>query len=770
MKRTLRLLGLLGLVLLPAQAAHAKTKAQLLGTLAKGTLNNVLGNEISSALTNLGVFDMLGLGGGTDPVLDAKLDQIIMQLQVVQADITDLKMDVATLTNTVVAQAQMVQLQTLIHDMDDAQNRVTMCAQQVALVAQARGTDATDAQIHDFALQMVGRQAGPCDLSAQFSIIHDRIVTDQTLGSAESAFYSLLAQVAYNSNPRVPFEQIASHFIQYSITQREALELVRGAYSALGEADNLQTVFTTPPNNFLAKLRDEEVAFLQGADAYISAGSPPYDTSPAALADAIVQRLEGVSREATTYSLSIRDDAGDLTPLLVASGTDATRPMLAMGDTVAGAVSTYYGMKNTPITVGLGSCLASPPQDGFAYVRPTGGTGGGFKLGSSCTVHIERHLLKNVPADVAGTWTVNGRNGAVAVGAPALLNAATLATETADEALALAGDSGGRGSGASAFTLVADATDPSTVSLAIDLPGQPMTLVRAGTKHAFVAGAAGDVAKFTRVPFGPRYPDRYALMSGTQYLWIGTDGFAALSDTETWFDFQRTADGHTELVYDGGVVYVDAQYIQVFHGESPDDVWATAPNLAVGTAAINQWALPDDNVPRVRPGTSLQIYPPCLNGAGLGTNASYSFGLGPTLPSSECSDNGLAYVAYWAKFTNEDDKDRTFRLTLTGQADLGTGQSIGYAGIHCFIPGIGSPDDHLDTDLPQVTTAMPSKSTTPQVFDPSNRNVTVPAHGSLSVDCQILDARGLTPARMTFTQFIVQPCKGSAGGTCGSYP
>ena len=67
--------------------------------------------------------------------------------------------------------------------------------------------------MRSFALQMVGREAGPCDLSNQFSIIHTRIVTDQVLGSAESAVYSLLARVARSKG--IEFERIASHFIQY---------------------------------------------------------------------------------------------------------------------------------------------------------------------------------------------------------------------------------------------------------------------------------------------------------------------------------------------------------------------------------------------------------------------------------------------------------------------------------------------------------------------------------------------------------------------------
>src|SRR5581483_8044959 len=107
----------------------------------------------------------------------------------------------------------------------DAATSVQLCAQQVALVAQSPGTTSADDQMRAFSLQMVGRMAGPCDLTNQFSIIHSRIVTDQALGSAESAVYTLLARVATNNG--IEFERIASHFIQYAITQREALDLIR---------------------------------------------------------------------------------------------------------------------------------------------------------------------------------------------------------------------------------------------------------------------------------------------------------------------------------------------------------------------------------------------------------------------------------------------------------------------------------------------------------------------------------------------------------------
>src|SRR5262245_40398339 len=216
----LRRLGVLILAAVLLRPAPAAAQAQLLARVA----GIALGQVVSDTLP--GVF---GLGGGSDPAVRAKLDQIIGQLQVVQGDVTQLKADVSTLTNTVVAQSNLIQLQSLLHDMDDASTRIQLCAQQVMLVAQAPGTDAADQPLYMFALQMVGRQAGPCDLTSQFSIIHARIVTNQVLGSTQSAFYDLLARAARDNG--IAYERVASHFVQYAIIQREALDLIRGAYT-----------------------------------------------------------------------------------------------------------------------------------------------------------------------------------------------------------------------------------------------------------------------------------------------------------------------------------------------------------------------------------------------------------------------------------------------------------------------------------------------------------------------------------------------------------
>src|SRR5262249_41119547 len=154
---------------------------------------------------------------------------------------------------------------------------------------------------------------------------------------------------------------------------------------------------------------------------------------------------------------------------------------------------------------------------GFSYVRPMPSANLGFKIGSSCDLHLERHLLQNVPAQVAANWTVSRRYGTLPVGAYTLRNAATLDDETAADALALGGSPVGRGSGFSGFSVIADPANPSIVTLAIDLPGAPATPIVAGTAHAFAAGT-GTAAAFTRVPSGPNYPDRYALQNAAGYL------------------------------------------------------------------------------------------------------------------------------------------------------------------------------------------------------------------------------------------------------------
>jgi hypothetical protein len=575
-----------------------------------------------------------------------------------------------------------------------------------------------------------------------------RIVTNQLIGSAQSAAYDLLARVARDNG--IEYERVASHFIQYSIVQRQALYLIRGAYTLLGEADNLDAVFTQPPSDFLNKLRHESVAFLSATDSYITGGSPPYDPAPAALGDAIVQRLEGVPSQATTFSLSIHD-ATPLTPLLTPPAGSSVAP-ISLPDAVMDATTSYYATGVKPLTAGIGPCLASPPSDGFAYVAPTGGPGGGFKIGSSCTLHLERHLLRNPPTQLAADWTVNRRRQSVAVGSATLRNAATLKDETAADALAVAGDRAGRASGFSEFSLVPDAVDPSLVTLVIDLPGQPATPIGAGTAHALVAVPGGAGVSFTREPFGPQYPDRYALRTGNNlYLSVASDGFAELSATKTWFELRPTLDGHTELDYGAGILYVNHQYQQYYWGESPDDVWGNGPNLAVGPDAIAQWSVPADG-PRPPPPTPLTIFPACLDASGQPHDDGAS--------GSQCTRFGFRYVVYVAKLTNDDSFTRPLRLTLGARADyFSPGTYTVQGGLHCYAASINHT---FDNQLPLFSNPVTSAEKT-AVFESW-----VPANSSISIWCQA--ATGAAAPVNMITNFTIQPCKGAAGGTCMVYP
>jgi hypothetical protein len=755
-------------------AGRAEAQGALLGDLGKNLLGFAGGTALTRELNNLGVFAAIGLGSGPDPQTLALLNQIIGQLNTIQSDIGNLTAAVANLNATVIQQSTIDQLHAILLDMDDAQSKIQTCAQDVALVAMAPGTAMADMQLQTFAQQIAGLSAGACDPTTEFNRIHTRMVGDPSLGPADVPVYTLLARMA-RTGP-IPFTALAGHFIQYSLTQRKALNLIRSAYTALGEPAILQTLFAMPPTDFSNKLRDEEAAFLQAVDAYVTAGPPPYDPSPVALGDAIVQRLEGDSSQATSFSLSIFDDAPKFVPaLLLPDPNGIANPMtIAMSDVVQGAALTYYNMPNTELTAGIASCLSATPVDGFSYLERSNFTRGYFTMGSSCKLRLERHLSRNVPLNVDTSWKESVRGGSVPVTIN-LRNAATLADETAADALALGGDPSGAGSGFSSFTLVPGAMDPSTVSLAIDLPGQPGALIGAGSKHPFVAGG-GMTASFTKVPAGPQYPDRFALMSGGQYLSVGSDGYAALAAAPSYFDFVTTLDGGTELDYKGGVLYVDSQYRQIFHGESPDDIWANSVNLAQ-PAAIPWWNVGNNgpSAPRTAPTTSLPITLPCLSPTGA-----YEVGMTPVIrgspcpglcyDSSRCSDTGLPYVEYQVTLFNANQFPRAFQLFVAGQAtgvtSVGTTPYTGssQAGLHCY----GAGTDHLDTGA--VTVAAGATNTTGESM---YNNITVPAAigpiaGQVTIICQALDLV-YEPAHINISDFTVKPCQGMAGGTCTVY-
>jgi hypothetical protein len=124
-------------------------------------------------------------------------------------------------------------------------------------------------------------------------------------------------------------------------------------------------------------------------------------------------------------------------------------------------------------------------------------------------------------------------------------------------------------------------------------------------------------------------------------------------------------------------------------------------------------------------------------------------------------------VTYDVTFTNQDTYERQFRMELGGAAigpaaTVFNGSTVG--GVHCYIPGLGSPFDHIDT---AGVATQPSLGMATGIAGPWFVNV--PASGSRMIRCQVLDLIG-TPAVSIVNHFKVQPCKGTAGGTCTVYP
>src|SRR5262249_18032250 len=186
------------------------------------------------------------------------------------------------------------------------QGRINDCVNKLSQAAAAPPSDSADDLLREMAREIVGRGSlnGPCNYVADdFRTIHAQIVTGPLLDRLANGIYSLIARIARQNN--VSIETIATHFVQYQIVQRQVVELIRNAYTMLGEPQNLQKELEVTPN-YLGELRDEEIAFLDATDVYIlSQPGPPYDLSAASFADAIVQILEGTNRTLTTYSLSM---------------------------------------------------------------------------------------------------------------------------------------------------------------------------------------------------------------------------------------------------------------------------------------------------------------------------------------------------------------------------------------------------------------------------------------------------------------------------------
>ncbi len=758
MKRRCLLPG--AMALLAAGSAQAlppsgKSGAQLLEALARGTASDP-GGAVTTT-TGLGLFEAAGVGSKGD----AELTRVIAEVDALGAILIDLRNDFAPVLSSLQSGSDAAALQAAHANMSAAQASILNCAAAVEAVALAPGTDAADGALLDYAEQLVGTPTGPAgdctSVSAAFATINQTIVGDAA-NNVEGAYLPL----ARAMRPTFAFERLASHFIQYSLTQRAALTLLRGAYSLLDRQDAFQTALTTAPDDLLNALHDEEIAFLQAADTYVVTDNPSaFSVAPAALADAVVQRLEGTRAQVSTYSLSAID-APAFTPTVL----DASEAAVAVTDKLASDAASYYDTADAKLRAGIPSCAGG--NDGYSYVRPYPGQGMGFKIGSTCTVHVARHLKRNVTADPEHAWSVRGRySTSDQTLAFAPRNAATLADETSAEAFALAADATGEASGSTELLVVADASDPSVVSLAVDLPNRPKTPIRAGTAHAFVAAGTGEVASFRRVPFGPDAPDRYALAVNGTYLAVGSDGFATLDASPVWFDFRPKPGGHTELAYDGGVLLVDVQSLQAFFGEAPDTSLVNAANIATGLGFAG-WTVPND-IARPPPSGQLSLYPNCLQPSGTSDPAT------PVAPynvgTTECSDFDLAYQEYVAVFKNEDSVPRSFQFTLGATATwVSLPVSVESGGIHCFAFGIGSPDDHFDIGDVDVTAATPSASVPASKFTPAGWYLTVPAAGTFEMGCQVLDW-GSNPSGLVLDDFTVEPCREtSAPGTCTVYP
>lgn len=743
-----------------------------------GSSASIVG-AVVGVLSDLGIF--AGLGLGADAKIESELNQIINQLNTIHADLGTLTTDIGTSTQTIVNQVIESEIRTAEPTMAAAQARILSCVDTLTQAAAQPHSDANDAALLELAHEITSSTTNSACSHVQddFTAIHTQIVTASVLGATAPGFYSLVASVAVPK--KVPFANIVSHFVQYEVAQRQAVGLLRHAYTALGDPTTLQHKLTQSPN-YLAELRDEEIAFLNATDVYISSQPVlPHDTSPAAVADALVQLFEETPRQATTYSLSILDNAQPLTPVLTPPASGAST--VAMSNTLVGLTESYYGLSDFQFSANVADCNLATPGPGFAYLRPVAALHGGFLIGYGCTLHVERHMNAQLPTAVDSTWTVTGRGGSQPIGSPTFRNAATFATESSADGLALAADTSADRSPYSALSLVADSVDPTQVFLAVDLPTQAGARIGAGTTHTLVAGSPTPLA-FTRVPEGARYPDEYAFrLAGGSYLALGSDGYATLAATPTYFDLRRTADGHVQIIApDGRVLYVDQQYEQFFHGEAPDDVWGNDVNLALSTAAVAQWTYPVDGIPRTHASASpapgeLYYYPPCLDASGAGRYAGMTNYSGTQVSFDSTCSNGisnpftfqgtsLTYVMYDAAITNNDATAHNFQLDVGGAA-IGPAASMfsgtTYAGVHCYVPGASSPLDHLDA--PAAAT-QPLQGSGTGIGGPWV--LTVANNSTLIVRCMVLDHQS-PPAVLVINEFRAKPCKGADPTACVTF-
>jgi hypothetical protein len=721
----------------------------------------------------LGAFTALGLG--SDAETHAMLGQVLDQLNSIHAQLDTLTAEVATTNSTLLDQGEKIQSSPAIQAMNAAQLSLTRCADSVTQAAAGPRTDANDAKLRQLALQIVGgaTTSGDCTkLRDNFDTIHTWITADEGLPAASAGVYSRIARIARDN--ALPYDGLATHFVQYELLQRQAVSLIRNAYLMLGDPDTLNHELTEVPN-YLGLLRDEEISFLRATDVYITSNPIlPHDLTPAQQADGIVQAFEGVQQQVSTYSLSILDTAQPLVPTLrpdVSAGPEYT-----ILNTLSGTSASYYGAADLKLAE-IASCRLKPPTPGFSFLRPTGGAHGGVVYGASCDLHVERHLNREISNAVNNTWSVLGRYGFATLGPSTRRNVVTLNEETPDDALALMASPDGANSQFSALSILADHAHPEQVTLAVDVPSQPGAHRGAGTTHPLVAGSSTPLL-FTRIRRSARYPNQYSFKAANgQYLSVGSDSYATLGSDKAYFIVRTTGDGHSLLTtLDGQVLYVDFQTRQFFHGEAPDDHWGNIPNLADGIAAVTQWTVPIDGIPRTHasnsPSGQLYFYPPCLDAGGnpqfsgqdtqfltVGSFCSQGKGL--------FSGTSYSYVYYDLNLTNTDSNPHDVQITVGGAA-VGPPASeyngTTYAGVHCFIPSYGAPFDHMDAAL---AATQPEKGAATAITGPYT--LTLPAQATITARCSMLDSY-YRPAVLIINEFRVKPCKpGTAGANCQVY-
>ena len=618
---------------------------------------------------------------------------------------------------------------------------------------------------------MAGKvSGGVCSLTELFNVIHGRIIEDPDLPDLSQGVYRLISRAACAAKGgKVPFENVASHFVRFAILQQNSVDLIRQAYVALGEPQNAATEIP----RLQALLRDERIQFLRGADDYVLCGPPPLDTSAGELADAIVQQLEGVHRQATAYVVAT-------VPPFPTSGAAFAKSDLSDGapltDALVGSAGapTYYNGR-TQATLLSAACRGG--ANGFSWSRPelTGLTSARVVTGESCTVQLGRYVAKEPRATIFdGGWRIFlGPDLSVdqaLVGPLEHLNAATLAVEGTDRALVLMAHVRGRASRASTFQLVPDAADPARVTLTVDLPtlgleAQPLRVGPDATRPFTVSGT-GDVATFQRVPAGPSRPDRFALATGGKYLAATPSNAVTLADAPFWFDLARTAAG-TELAYDDpepspptgthagrGVLYVNAQFERAYFSRN-----LTADRLnrvelanAPGIAWIYDHKSSGVEVLSNLPGVP-EIWPPCFDGW---VTALF-------FPSSYCSNGGQAYNRYYTNVVNTDPA-RARRYQVRWSVAASPSNAYGdtpsaRTGMFCLAvnPGGG----WQDLGRPAADPGGPPSAEVVSEFtvDPGQTRV---------LNCQVDDGY-LWPSRIRLVKFELAACQGLANEPCVPY-